>query len=73
MTTISLTLNNEKINKLNSIAKRKGESPDKLISEIIDEFLTEYDIHNEMRSFMNLSEPSFNEWDNNDDTVYDNL
>ncbi|MEX0661925.1 MAG: hypothetical protein WD381_01290 [Balneolaceae bacterium] len=74
---MSIRVNDDKKRKLKAIASIQGKTMSSIIENLIDEYITEYynsnEQNEELKSIMKVSEPSFNEWDNDEDDVYDNL
>jgi predicted transcriptional regulator len=59
---------------LEEIARENGKQVDEFVLEIIDDYVDRRSGERfESNQFMKLAETSFNEWDNNEDAVYDNL
>lgn len=77
MSIMSIRVNDDKKRKLKAIASIQGKTMSSIIENLIDEYITEYynsnEQNEELKSIMKVSEPSFNEWDNDEDDVYDNL
>jgi hypothetical protein len=73
---MNLTIEIEDIKQksLELVALEKGKQITDVIKELIDDYLRQRSVENEENSFlMKLSESSFNEWDNEEDAVYDIL
>ncbi len=73
---MNLTIEIEDIKQksLELVALEKGKQITDVIKELIDDYLRQRSIENEQNNFlMKLSENSFNEWDNEEDAIYDTL
>ncbi len=73
---MNLTIEIEDIKQksLELVALEKGKQITDVIKELIDDYLRQRSIENEQNNFlMKLSESSFNEWDNEEDAIYDTL
>lgn len=68
--TLTLEIEDVKQKSLEKMATRKGKKVSEFVKEILDDYLAENEENNEI---MKLSETSFNEWDNEEDAVYDRL
>lgn len=68
--TLTLEIEDIKQKSLEKMATRKGKKVSEFVKEILDDYLAENEENNEI---MKLSETSFNEWDNEEDAVYDRL
>ncbi len=77
MSVMSIRVDDDKKRKLKAIASIQGKSMSSIIEDLIDDYITEFYNRNEeneeLKTIMKVSEPSFNEWDNDEDDVYDNL
>lgn len=77
MSVMSIRVDDDKKRKLKAIASIQGKTMSSIIENLIDEYIAEYHSNNEqneeLKSIMKVSEPSFDEWDNDEDDVYDNL
>lgn len=77
MSVTSIRLDEDKRKKIKAIASLQGKTMSKIIEELIDQYIQEFQQEKkeeaELREFMKVSEPSFDEWDNPEDEVYDNL
>lgn len=72
--TLTIEIEAVKQKSLENIAEQKGKKINEFVSEILDDYLRLNLIENrEIKGLMNLSETSFNEWDNEEDAVYDQL
>jgi hypothetical protein len=73
---MNLTIEIEDIKQksLELVALEKGKQITDVIKELIDDYLRQRSVENEENNFlMKLSESSFNEWDNEEDAIYDTL
>ncbi len=72
--TLTIEIADIKQKSLEKIAAEKGKKVDEFVTEIVDEYLSRsVSDTKEINYFMNLSETSFDEWDNEEDAVYDSL
>lgn len=77
MSVMSIRIPDNKRKKLKAVASLEGKTMSGLVSELIDEYIRnavdrdrEEDDLNEI---MKVSEPSFSEWDNEEDEAYNDL
>ncbi len=73
---MTLTIEVEEIKQksLESIAAQKGKKVSEFVIEILDDYLHQKEVETkDISSLMKLSEVSFDEWDNEEDAVYDKL
>ena len=71
---MTLTIEMEEIKQksLEKIAARNGKKVSEFVVEILDDYLSlDNSEKEETNGLMKLSETSFNEWDNEEDAVYD--
>ncbi len=77
MSVMSIRVDDEKKKKLKAIASLQGKTMSSIIEELIDQYIEDAKKENildeEIRSVMALSEPSFDEWDNDEDEIYNEL
>jgi len=77
MSVMSIRIADEKRKKLKAIASLEGKSMSSLVSDLIDEYVNEamerLGEEHDLAEIMNVSEPSFSEWDNEEDEVYNDL
>ena len=77
MSVMSIRVDDDKKRKLKAIASIQGKTMSSIIENLIDEYIAEYynsDVLNEeLKAIMKVSEPSFEEWDNDEDEIYDDL
>lgn len=72
--TLVIEIEDVKQKSLEQIAAQKGQRVSEFVSEIIDDYLRQtYSESREIKGSMKLSETSFNEWDNEEDSIYDHL
>ena len=80
MSVMSIRIDDNKRKALKVIASIEGKSMGGIVSELIEEYITAnkdklrglYE-NEDLRDIMKISEQSFNEWDNDEDAVYDEL
>jgi hypothetical protein len=73
---MNLTIEIEDIKQksLELVALEKGKQITDVIKDLIDDCLRQRSVENEQNNFlMKLSESSFNEWDNEEDAIYNTL
>jgi fructose-1,6-bisphosphatase/sedoheptulose 1,7-bisphosphatase-like protein len=73
---MTLTIEIEKVKQisLENIAAQEGKKVSEFVVEILDDYLHQKEIETkDINGLMKLSETSFDEWDNEDDAVYDKL
>ncbi len=74
---MSIRVDDEKKKKLKVIASLKGISMSSIVEELIDQYIEEVksdiDLDEEIKAMMKVSEPSFDDWDNNEDEIYNDL
>ena len=62
---------------MKAIASLKGKSMSSIVESLIDNYVSgfyqEDEQADELKAIMKVSEPSFEEWDNDEDSVYDDL
>jgi predicted transcriptional regulator len=77
MSVMSIRIPDEKRKKLKAIASLEGKSMSGLVSELIDEYVDDamkrLEEEGDIAQIMKVSEPSFSEWDNDEDEVYNDL
>lgn len=77
MGVVSIRIDEKKKKKLKAIASLKGETMSSIVESLIDNYVSRFyeedDQADELKSIMKVSEPSFEEWDNDEDRVYDDL
>jgi predicted DNA-binding protein len=77
MGVMSIRIPDEKRKKLKAIASLEGKSMSSLVSDLIDDYVNEamerLGEEHDLAEIMNVSEPSFSEWDNEEDEVYNDL
>lgn len=72
--TLTIEIEELKRKSLESIAAQKGKKVSEFVIEILDDYLHQKEVETkDISSLMKLSETSFNEWDNEEDAVYDKL
>jgi predicted DNA-binding protein len=77
MSVMSIRIPDEKRKKLKAIASLEGKSMSSLVSDLIDDYVNEamerLGEEHDLAEIMNVSEPSFSEWDDEEDEVYNDL
>ena len=80
MAVMSIRIKDEERKLLKALASLEGRSMTEVVSELLAEYLKRRQAQmmrsgksSQLRALMKLSEPSFSEWDNKEDEVYDNL
>lgn len=77
MSVMSIRIDDEKRKKLKAIASIQGKTMSSIVESLIDDYIKEYvnesEHKSELKSIMKVSEPSFEEWDNDEDEIYDDL
>lgn len=72
--TLTIEIKDSKQKSLEAMALENGKGVDQFVAEIIDDYLDENNAESrELRRIMMLSEPSFDEWNNEEDAIYDSL
>ncbi len=72
--TLTIEIEELKRKSLESIAAQKGKKVSEFVVEILDDYLHQKEVETkDISSLMKLSEVSFDEWDNEEDAVYDKL
>jgi len=70
-------VDDEKRKKLKAIASLQGKTMSSIVEELIDRYIQEYreekKEQGELDELMKVSEPSFSEWDNEEDEIYNDL
>lgn len=74
---MSIRVDDEKKKKLKVIASLKGISMSSIVEGLIDQYIKEVisdiDLDEEIKAMMKVSEPTFNDWDNDEDEIYNDL
>jgi predicted DNA-binding protein len=77
MGVMSVRVNDKKRKRLKAIASLQGKTMSGIVEELIDHYIKEYreekQEQGELDELMKVSEPSFSEWDNVEDEVYNDL
>jgi len=72
--TLTIEIEDTKRKSLEEIATEKGKEVREFVKDILDDYLHRNVVENtETHNLMKISETSFNEWDNEEDAVYDRL
>ena len=74
---MSIRVDDEKKKKLKVIASLKGKTMSSIVEGLIDQYIEEVkldiDLDNEIKAMMKVSEPTFEDWDNDEDEIYNDL
>jgi TRAP-type C4-dicarboxylate transport system substrate-binding protein len=80
MSVMSIRINDEKRKLLKVLASVEGETISAVISKLIDGYIEEKKGNiiklleaDEMKAFTKISEPSFKEWDSDEDEIYNDM
>jgi len=77
MSIMSIRVDEEKKKKLKAIASLQGKTMSSIVEDLIDQYIEEatsdLEKDDEIKSIMKVSEPSFEEWNNDEDKIYDDL
>jgi predicted transcriptional regulator len=80
MAVMSIRIEDEQRRQLKAIASLEGRTMTEVVSELLGEYIHRQRVElnrqgrsAELRALMKLSEPSFDEWQNSEDDVYDRL
>ena len=77
MSVMSIRIDEKKKKKLKAIASLKGETMSSILEGLIDDYLSRFyqedEQAEELKAMMKVSEPSFEEWDNDEDRIFDDL
>lgn len=80
MGVMSIRVDDSKRRALKVIASIEGKTMGGIVSELIENYINEnrekvkrLSERENLNEMMKMSEPSFREWDNEDDEIYDNL
>lgn len=77
MSIMSIRVDEEKKKKLKAIASLQGKTMSSIVEGLIDQYIEEttsdLEKDDEIKSIMKVSEPSFEEWNNDEDKIYDDL
>ncbi|CAN5397951.1 hypothetical protein BH10ACI2_BH10ACI2_02110 [soil metagenome] len=72
--TLTIEIKDTKKKSLEAMAIEDGKGINQFVAEIIDDYLDKNNTERrELRRIMTLSEPSFEEWNNEEDAIYDTL
>ena len=72
--TLTIEIEDKQQKSLEMMAIDNGKEVDELVADIIGDYINRSFAENrELTQFMRLSEFSFNEWNNEEDAVYDRL
>ena len=74
---MSIRIDEKKKKRLKAIASIQGKTMSGIVENLIDDYISRFyqedEQAEELKTIMKVSEPSFEEWDNDEDAVYDNL
>jgi len=74
---MSVRLDDNKRKALKAIASLEGKTISGIVAELVEEYIknkmVELGEEDQLMEIMKLSEASFNEWDNKEDEIYNNL
>ena len=77
MGVMSIRVDDAKKKKLKVIASLKGKTMSSIVEGLIDQYIEEVksdiDLDNEIKAMMKVSEPTFEDWDNDEDEIYNDL
>ncbi len=77
MSVMSIRIDDEKRKKLKAIASLQGKTMSSIVEELIDQYIEEFansdEWSDDVKGMMKVSEPSFEEWENDEDAIYDEL
>lgn len=76
MSVMSIRVDHKKKKKLKTIASIQGKTMSEIVEALIDQYIRDFqqsDESEELKSIMKVSEPSFEEWDNDEDAIYDTM
>jgi predicted DNA-binding protein len=77
MSIMSIRVDDEKKKKLKAIASLQGKSMSSIVETLIDRYIEEAGLfkgeNDNIKAIMKASEPSFDEWDNEEDDIYDEI
>jgi hypothetical protein len=72
--TLTIEIKDSKQKSLEAMAFENGKGVDQFVAEIIDDYLDQNNAESrELKRIMMLSEPSFDEWNKEEDAIYDTL
>lgn len=77
MAVMSIRIDDEKRKKLKAIASIEGKTMSSIMEGLIDEYINRFyresDHAEDLKAITKVSETSFDEWDNDEDRVYDDM
>lgn len=77
MSVMSIRINDQKRKQLKAIASIQGKTMSSIVEGLIEQYIKDFyhddDDVDELRNIMKASEPSFDEWDNDKDDVYNDM
>lgn len=77
MSVMSIRVDDERKKQLKAIASLQGKSMSSIVESLIDQYVEDFKASQEwdddLKAIMKVSEPSFEEWDNDEDEIYDEM
>ncbi|MCC5906902.1 MAG: ribbon-helix-helix protein, CopG family [Balneolaceae bacterium] len=77
MSVMSIRVDDEKKKKLKAIASLQGKTMSSIIEDLIDQYIEDVksgkELDDDLKALMTVSEPSFEEWDNDEDEICNEL
>lgn len=77
MSVMSIRVDDEKKKQLKAIASLQGKSMSSIVESLIDQYVEEFtaskELDDDLKAIMKVSESSFEEWDNDEDEIYDEM
>lgn len=77
MSVMSIRVDDEKKKKLKAIASLQGKSMSSIVETLIDKYIEDFkadqELNDDLKAIIKVSEPSFEEWDNDEDEIYNEL
>ncbi len=77
MSVMSIRVEDDKRKKLKAIASLEGKTMTEIMGKLIEDYIEDYKRKNEgygeLNALMKVSEPAFEEWNNDEDEIYNDL
>jgi len=77
MDVMSIKIDEKKKEKLKAIASLKSKTMSSIVESLIDDYVSRFyqedEQADELKAIMKVPEPSFKEWDNDEDRIFDDL
>jgi len=77
MSVMSIRIDEKKKKQLKVIASIQGKTMSSIVENLIDDYISQFyqkdEQAKELKAIMKVSEPSFEEWENDEDAIYDEL